>query len=71
MIVKNKVTRVDGSVVNISVDFSKEAGTLDSNGHRLFTNQQEIDNFIDGIEFEPIVSNSNTLEDEASKLLND
>jgi len=65
------VTRIDGSVVNITVDFSKKHGTIDKNGHTIFTNEKEIDDFIDGIDLKPIVPDSNVLEEEASKLLNE
>ena len=66
-----RVTRIDGSVVNIKLDYNATPGDVDKNGHRIFTNDEEVLDFIDGIDLEPIVSNSNTLEDEASKLLND
>ena len=65
------VTRIDGSIVNIKLDYNATLGDVDKNGHRIFTNDEEVLDFIDGIDLEPIVSKTNELEDEASKLLND
>lgn len=65
------VTRIDGSIVNIKLDYNATPGDVDKNGHRIFTTDEEVLDFIDGIDLEPIVSKFNELEDEASKLLND
>ena len=65
------VTRIDGSIVNIKIDYNATPGDVDKNGHRVFTNDEEVDDFINGIDLEPIVSKFNELEDEASKLIND
>lgn len=48
------VTLQDGNTVNITVDFAKEPGTLDKNGHPIFTSEEEIDSFINtGIGYQP------------------
>ena len=65
------VTRIDGSIVNIKLDYNATPGDVDKNGHRVFTNDEEVDDFINGIDLEPIAPDSNVLEDEASKLLNE
>ncbi len=83
-----KITRKDGSVVNITVNYNATLGDVDKNGHRIFCTDEEILDFIDGVDLEPIsvgktkdeelpmginkiISKSNELEDEASKLLNE
>lgn len=63
------VTRIDGSVVNIKLDYNAMPGDVDKNGHRVFCTDEEVNDFINGIDLEPIVSKFNELEDEASKLL--
>ena len=61
------VTLQDGDTVNITVDFSKEPGSVDKNGHTIFTNEEQIDAFIEaGIGYEPL---PDELDVEANDLL--
>ena len=60
------VTRADGSIVNVLVDFTKKTNDLDSNDHFYLTSEEEIDAFIDGVNKQTILM---PLEIRANKFL--
>jgi hypothetical protein len=48
------VTKQDGDTANITVDFGASPGTIDKNGHPVFTSDDEIDKFINtGVGYQP------------------
>ena len=51
------VTTVTGKVANLSIDFSKEDGSVDKNGHPIYTSEEQIDAFINE-DFEEVVETS-------------
>lgn len=72
MIVKNTVTTLSGKTVSINVDFSAKPGTIGPNGHKVYTSEEEIDDFINEVvtENKVIINKKSPLELKADKLLN-
>jgi hypothetical protein len=45
------VSTITGEIVNIDIDFSRNFGAVDKNGHTVFTSEKQIEDFINGIEY--------------------